>query len=461
MILFLILVAVIWFISKKNRKIRFWKNKIIQPPFNYYLLIGMLIIGFFFRLDYSDRFGCIVFKEPVFELRNILFSAISITLVLLSFFAKKRTIKLTFISFELVFWLYKFFLFKGGYVVGAIATADPLISLYDTTTLALRLFIINSLLKVSINQIYPLICTIIIISVKIYIFPLPFSFYVEVRKSELEGEITKNFLTKGEWVENKDTTEKTRIVFLPENVAFYNFQNNDTLSFNQIFWTKECVHLESWDRYKNHVCIFEFQENGKDTLNVNIIYNGEDHKTQMIKEIAPVFDTRLEEMIVKTIRAYQSKDEAELNKLIFKDFGITFLYRRGAHDNISVSDKISFDNPVPEYLPFAYNITTDYNIHFEKLPEYNCNNEKWSKPSGIYCDAINRDKTLSTIAKNENEYLNAGFSAATIKKFEDIESASHKIIVIGKEFGEFIFYLTFIENEWYLTIIDRFEACSA
>ena len=181
MILFLILILLIWLISKKSEKVRFWQEKIIQQPLNYYLLLGLLVVGFIFRLDYTDRFGCFVSAEPIFELRNILFSAISTTLVLLSFFSKKRTIKLTFISLELLFWISKLFLFKGGYSVGIVNAADPIISLYDTTTLALRFFIINSLLKTNIRKLYILICTIIVISIKIYIFPLPYSFIVASR----------------------------------------------------------------------------------------------------------------------------------------------------------------------------------------------------------------------------------------------------------------------------------------
>ena len=48
-----------------------------------------------------------------------------------------------------------------------------------------------------------------------------------------------------------------------------------------------------------------------------------------------------------------------------------------------------------------------------------------------------------------------------IKKLEEIENKSHKIIVIGKEEGVFIFYLMFHKNKWYLVAIDRFEVCDA
>jgi len=285
MIIFLILIFIIWFISKKNEKIKFWIEKTIQQPFNYYLLTGLLVIGFFLRIDYSNRFGCVAVAEPIFELKNILFSTTSIALVLLSFFSIKRTIKLTFISLELLFWITKLFSFKGGYVVNILGTADPYISLYDTVTLTLRLYIINSILKANIKQVYILLFTIIIMSIKIYIFPLPNSFYVQERKFQLESENTKKYLMEGEWVENNSTIEKVRVVFFPENAVIYNLQNKDSLFFNLIYWSRESVFLEYLDNSEHEVCIFNFQEKGKDTLNVNFKYNDEDYKTQMIRKI--------------------------------------------------------------------------------------------------------------------------------------------------------------------------------
>ena len=246
-------------------------------------MIGLLIVGFLLRLDYSDRFGCIRFAEPIFELKNVLFSAISVTLILLSFFSKKRTIKFTFISLELLFWTAKLFLFKGGYVVNYFGTADLYISLYDTATLALRLFIINSLLKTNINQIYVLICTIIIMSIKIYIFPLPHSFYVSEREWQIITENTRNFLTKGEWIENKDTTDKIQLIFYYESAFLYNFQGNDTLFFDYVSWREKSVFLESWGNSKLYFCEFQFNESGTDTLNVNFRYRNENYKDENYK----------------------------------------------------------------------------------------------------------------------------------------------------------------------------------
>ena len=264
-----------------NKKIRLWEDRITQQPFNYYLLIGLLVIGVFFKLDYFDS----GFEECIFEVRNILFSVTSIVLVLLSFFSKNRTAKLAFISLELLFWTAKLFLFKDGYLFSGMAY--PHISLYDTATLTLRLFIVKSLLKANIKQIYIFIITIIAMFVKIYIFPFPYSFYVQQEKLQLESENTKNFLTKGEWIENNNTTEKIRVVFFPENAIVFNLQNEDSLFFVSQFYTKEYVFLSFWEenQTKYNVCFFEFQKKGEDTLDVNFKYNDEDYKTQMIRII--------------------------------------------------------------------------------------------------------------------------------------------------------------------------------
>jgi hypothetical protein len=281
----------IWLISRKNEKVRFWKEKVIRQPLNYYLLLGLLVVGFIFRLDYTDRFGCIRFAEPIFELKNILFSATSITLVLLSFFSKKRTTKLTFISLELLFWVSKLFLFKGGYSVGIVNTADPIISLYDTTTLALRFFIINSLLKTNIRKRYILICTIIVISIKIYIFPLPYSFIVARRSAQIARENAEIFL-RGKWIENRDTTDKIKIVFFPpEGAIIYNFRNRESLFFDDVWYSRDLAVLRSlsWSVPRNdYSVIVEFQKNRKDTINVNFRLGFDDdvyHSTQMIRKV--------------------------------------------------------------------------------------------------------------------------------------------------------------------------------
>ena len=173
--------------------------------------------------------------------------------------------------------------------------------------------------------------------------------------------------------------------------------------------------------------------------------------------------TDLENAIIQTVKAYQKEDEKTLNDLILKDFGIAILHQPTFFYQIFLSDKIQ---PVPDQEYFFGGLELkNYKIFFEELPEFSCGNGSWNKPRGIYCDTVNIDKTLSTTAIDD--YCGDGWTAEQIKKFEQIEKKSYKIIVIGKQpdygYGGdyFIFHLTYIENKWYLTIIEQPDFCSA
>jgi hypothetical protein len=170
-------------------------------------------------------------------------------------------------------------------------------------------------------------------------------------------------------------------------------------------------------------------------------------------------ENSLEDAIIRTVKAYQNKDEKILNSLILKNFGIALIYKPGAIDLIAISGKLPFGEPLSSQYWTFDTVSTDYKVHFEELPVYDCGEEKWNKPPGIYCDTINRSKTLSSVAKIGNEYEYSNHSAAEIKKFEDIDLVSHRIIVSGNNGNTFVFSLTFWQNKWYLTVIDRFEKC--
>ncbi|MCC5918636.1 MAG: hypothetical protein JJU02_15040 [Cryomorphaceae bacterium] len=156
MILFTILILIVYFASKRIDWISIWSHKIVMQPYNYLALLGLLILGFFAQLDYTDSWGCVIREEAIFSLKNILFSTISIIFILISFLFKPRNLKITFIVIELAFWIFKLFYFKGGYVVAIGGTPDPIISFYDTTTLALRLFILEELLNFKVKRLSPL-----------------------------------------------------------------------------------------------------------------------------------------------------------------------------------------------------------------------------------------------------------------------------------------------------------------
>ena len=243
MILFTILILIIFFSAKRINWISDWYKRIITQPYNYYTLLGLLVIGFFEQLDYTDRWGCIIGRESIFDFKNILFSSISIFLILTSFFLRPRLLKLSVIIVELAFWIFKLFYFKGGYVVSIAGAPDTIISFYDSLTLALRLFIISGLLKSNIKTIYILICTLFIMAIKVFGFPTQLSMIVQEKKSLQRAKFTKEKLV-GEWTgiykydsiymnETIDVIDTTTIRFDTNHLTLFDFRKIDSI---QLFY---------------------------------------------------------------------------------------------------------------------------------------------------------------------------------------------------------------------------------
>ncbi len=175
MIPFTIFLVVIFIAIKQNAQVSEWYNRITTHPYNYILLICLLIIGFFAQLDYTERWGCVVGLEPIFGIKNILSTSISISLVIISFLSRNRKLKLILMLIELNYWIFKLIYFKGGYVTSIVAVPDSTISFYDSLALTLRLFIINGLLRQGFKTIYIVGSVLIIMAIKVFIFPTQLS----------------------------------------------------------------------------------------------------------------------------------------------------------------------------------------------------------------------------------------------------------------------------------------------
>ena len=171
-------------------------------------------------------------------------------------------------------------------------------------------------------------------------------------------------------------------------------------------------------------------------------------------------NNEFEQHAIKIIKAFHDEDSQSINQMIHDDLGLIVLYRRGVYDEFEKTEGIDFMNPVPEYLPY-FDFQIDTTILYQSLPTYECNKERWSK-FGLYCDLTMQDSLLSMTGINLIKYRGDKISNETIAKFKEIESNSHRIVLIDKEGGELIFYLTLIDNKWYLTVLDRVSGdCSA
>lgn len=184
--------------------------------------------------------------------------------------------------------------------------------------------------------------------------------------------------------------------------------------------------------------------------------------------IATFGQTEKEQTFVKTvnkvIRAFSTEDSITISKLIDKKIGLYQLYRVGVYDQYKQVYKLGFSNINYPQVLFRNSIGIQtLSLKYEKLPVWNCEKEIWSK-TGLFTDTIQIDHILSNICKERNKYIPDHIPTIpekTIQYFHDLENKSRRIVVFDKNEKELVFYLTYLNEKWVLTIIDHLSSyCS-
>jgi hypothetical protein len=99
----------------------------------------LTIIGFIYRLDLTQQWGCVIFPEYYLDTYRIVFDSISIFLLFTTIFIGNKRIRLYVLAGEFLFWLTVFLVYKGGYAVGIGGLPDDMVLLYDFTSMVIRL----------------------------------------------------------------------------------------------------------------------------------------------------------------------------------------------------------------------------------------------------------------------------------------------------------------------------------
>lgn len=186
-----------------------------------------------------------------------------------------------------------------------------------------------------------------------------------------------------------------------------------------------------------------------------------DQKKEDMETITPATieeENQLTEVITRFVRAYVSKDNQKVNALIHPDLGLTIIYRPGVSDTFVKVDSLDFIKPVPDYYPYT-DIVNDYVLTFEKLPEFDCGTEKWSK-LGFICDTTSHPNQLSNIIAFDKEFDESKFSEEQLEKIEVDEAESYRVIVTSDT--PLIFHVQKYKGNWYVTTLDRaYAGCDA
>ena len=164
-----LLSGLVWFL-----KARLANHKLVSylhsPRTTYLLLIIWTIFGFLETLDYTQQWGCIISHEPIFSSANVIYTGTAIGLVSLGVFIPKKQVGTIILLSEILFWLYKLFFVKGGYIVGIGGVPSIEVLAFDTIALTLRLILIKQVSRFPLRTIWALTLVLIIMLIKIQFF---------------------------------------------------------------------------------------------------------------------------------------------------------------------------------------------------------------------------------------------------------------------------------------------------
>ena len=203
--------------------------------------------------------------------------------------------------------------------------------------------------------------------------------------------------------------------------------------------------------------------------NGNIIENMDNDKTVEMKEIVykrPVVSELLKNRIRDIIKSMSKNDLTKLNQeYIHPEFGFYNVFKI---DGIKVflEQKMIY-NIVDEETEEISHIISRINSSssnlkiIEKNVKFNCSPNDdtfygWNK-DGLYL-SNNPESFISEMMKETNIYQNNKYKVKDFQKATLIEKTSYKVVLSP----ELSFYITKIDDNWYITLIDRITTdCSS
>ena len=153
----------------------------------------------------------------------------------------------------------------------------------------------------------------------------------------------------------------------------------------------------------------------------------------------------------KVITALSKRDSVTLSRYIDKKAGVYILNRIGVVDTYEHFQTLGFSDTTYPNAPF-YDDVKLTTLNYSKLPTFDC--EKWTK-TGTFVDTTRINHLFSKIAKGFNKEFKRKVTTKKINEFYSLENKSRRVVIAANNWNELIIYLSFINNKWVLTIIDK------
>lgn len=136
-------------------------------------LLGLVLVGSILGIENSQAYGCL-FDLQLLSVGNLIFLFISFGLLFSAIKTKDSNFAFKLVLIETIIWIAKYILYKGGYVTGFSASANPVNVIYDFVSIAFRFFILFTLSKkIKLKITASIIASVIIVALKINLFATP------------------------------------------------------------------------------------------------------------------------------------------------------------------------------------------------------------------------------------------------------------------------------------------------
>jgi len=158
--------------------------------------------------------------------------------------------------------------------------------------------------------------------------------------------------------------------------------------------------------------------------------------------------------------AFARQNFITLNKYIKRGNGVYIITRPGAIDAVNKFDSLT-KTSFPVY-PYKDKISVKkYALRYSAAPKFDCGTEKWDK-QGFVADT-GQHRRLSELMDFLVKYEMSAEDQVSREKIKNLEAKSRKVVFteLAKKRG-LVFYLTLINNKWYLLLVDTVASdCSA
>ncbi len=153
--------------------------------------------------------------------------------------------------------------------------------------------------------------------------------------------------------------------------------------------------------------------------------------------------------------AFAKNNIAAINKYIDANTGIYIITRPGAMDAVIHQTKLDEKKPFAFKYPYAdASQIKKHKITFGTAPKYDCGTEKWNK-KGFIADTTTKYHRITDVFYMTGKYGGEKLSEEETEKIKTLENNSRKIVFTEISKGKgLVFYLTLINNKWYLLLID-------